>query len=73
MVSIAINVAWFLIGVIALAGILYFAMWVIETFIHPIPSLVKQAVMVIFLLLVFIALLTALTGGGGLVRLPSFR
>lgn len=73
MISIAISVLWFLIGLIVLAGIIYLAMWVIESFIYPIPERVKQGIWVIVLLLALIALLTVLVGGGGSLRLPSFR
>jgi len=73
MVSIAISVLWFLIGLIVLAGIIYLAIWVIESFVHPIPERVKQGVWVIVLLLALIALLTVLVGGGGGLKLPSLK
>lgn len=73
MLAIAINVLWFLIGLIVLAGIIYLAIWVIENFIYPIPERVKQGVWVIVLLLALIALLTALVGGGGTFHLPSIK
>lgn len=73
MISIAIAVLWFLIGLIILAGIVFMAIWVIETFIHPIPERVKQGVWVIVLLLALIALLTVVMGGGGALRMPSLR
>ena len=60
----AINVLWFLIGVIVLAGVIYLAIWVIESFIFPIPEQVKRGIWVIVLLLALIALLTVLVGGG---------
>lgn len=66
MAAIAINILWFLIGLIILAGIVYLAIWVIEQFIIPIPEKVKQGVWVIILLLALIALITALMGGGTL-------
>lgn len=73
MINIAISVLWFLIGLIILSGIIYLAIWVIESFIYPIPERVKQGIWVIVLLLALIALLTVLVGGGGAMRLPSFR
>lgn len=73
MISIAISVLWFLIGLIVLCAIIYLAIWVIEKFVYPIPEKVKQGVWVIVLLLALIALLTMLVGGGGSPRLPSFR
>lgn len=73
MISIAISVLWFLVGLIVLCGIIYLAIWVIESFVTAIPEKVKQGVWVIVLLLALIALLTVLVGGGGSPRLPSFR
>ena len=64
MAAMAINVLWFLIGVIVLAGVIYLAIWVIESFIFPIPEQVKRGIWVIVLLLALIALLTVLVGGG---------
>jgi hypothetical protein len=68
--EIAINVLWFLIGLIVLAGIVYLAIWVIESFIHPIPEKVKQGIWVVVLLLALIFLLGILAGGGGSLRFP---
>jgi hypothetical protein len=73
MVSIAISVLWFLIGLIVLCGIIYLAIWVIESFVTPIPDQIKKGVWVIVLLLALIALLTVLVGGGGGLHLPSLR
>lgn len=73
MVSIAISVLWFLIGLIVLCGIIYLAIWVIESFVTPIPEQIKKGVWVIVLLLALIALLTVLVGGGGSLHLPSLR
>ena len=64
MAAMAINVLWFLIGVIVLAGVIYLAIWVIESFIFPIPEQVKRGIWVIVLLMALIALLTVLVGGG---------
>jgi len=64
MLSIAISILWFLIGLIALCGIIYLAIWVIEQFVTAIPPKVKQGVWVIVLLLALIALITVLAGGG---------
>ena len=69
MLSIAIAVLWFLIGLIILCGIVYLAIYVIDTFAYPIPERVKQGVWVIVLLLALIALITILAGGS----LNSFR
>jgi hypothetical protein len=72
MVAMAISVLWFLIGLIVLCGIVYIAIWVIESFVYPIPEKVKQGVWVIVLLLALIALLSVLVGGGSF-HFPSVR
>ena len=67
MVAMAISVMWFLIGLIVLAGVIYLAIYVIESFIMPIPERVKQGVWVIVLLLALIALISVLVGGGNVM------
>lgn len=64
MAAMAISVLWFLIGLIVLAGVIYLAIWVIESFIFPIPEQVKKGIWVIVLLLALIALISVLVGGG---------
>jgi hypothetical protein len=71
MTAIAINVLWFLIGLIVLAGVVYLALWVIEQFIYPIPEKIKQGIWVVVLLLALIALISAVAGGG--LHMPSIR
>lgn len=74
MISIAIAVLWFLIGFIVICGVIWLAIYVIELMTgRAIPERVKQGVWLIVLLLAIIALLTAVLGGGGSVRMPSFR
>jgi O-antigen ligase len=63
MAGMAIQVLWFLIGLIVLAGVIYLAIWVIESFIWPIPEQVKKGIWVIVLLLALIALISVLIGG----------
>lgn len=65
MAAIAINVLWFLIGLIILCGIVYIAIWVVESFVMPIPEKIKQGIWVIILLLALIFLITAVVSGGG--------
>jgi hypothetical protein len=73
MVGIAISVLWFLIGLIVLCGIIYLAIWVIESFVTPIPEQIKKGVWVIVLLLALIALISVLATGSGGVHLPGLR
>jgi hypothetical protein len=70
MAEIAIGILWFLVGLIILAGIVYLAIWVIESFIYPIPELVKRGIWVIILLIALIYLISVVVGGGHSVRLP---
>jgi heme A synthase len=63
MAGMAINVLWFLIGLIILAGVVYLAIWVIESFILAIPEQIKKGVWVIVLLLALIVLISVLVGG----------
>lgn len=72
MVNIAIQVLWFLVGLIVLCGVVYLVIWVIENFVRPIPEKIKQGIWVIVLLLALIALLTAVLGGGA-PRFPSLK
>jgi hypothetical protein len=62
MAAIAINVLWFLIGLIILCGVIWIVIWVIEQFVMPIPEQIKKGVWVIVLLLALIFLIGALTG-----------
>jgi hypothetical protein len=73
MISIAISVLWFLIGLIILCGVIYLVIWVVEQFVMPIPPQIKKGVWVIVLLLALIALITALAGGGGIHSFNPFR
>ena len=73
MVGIAISVLWFLVGLTIICGVIYLAIWVIESFVTPIPERVKQEILGIVLLIALIALISAIAGGGSGFRVPSFR
>jgi hypothetical protein len=63
MAAMAIQVLWFLIGLIVLCGVIWLAIWVVEQFIMPIPDQIKKGIWVIVLLLALIALISVLVGG----------
>jgi hypothetical protein len=65
MTGIAIALLWALIGAICLAGVIYLVIYGVENFITPIPEKIKQGIWFIFLILIVIYVLIALTGGGG--------
>jgi len=65
----AISVLWLLIGVVVLCGIIWLALYVIQTMLEvQIPPRIVQAIWLVVMLLVLIAILTILAGGsfGGL-------
>jgi len=64
MVSLAISILWFAIGVIVLLACVWLAMYAIEIF-TPIPERIKQLVWVVILILILIGALTLLNGGMG--------
>ncbi len=65
MAALAINLLWFLIGAIILAGVIYLVLYGINNFITQIPPKVEQGIWFIYLLLLIIYLIMALTGTGG--------
>lgn len=70
LVSLAISVLWFLIGLIIILGIVWLALYVVRMFVS-IPAMVEKAIWVVVLILILIALLSIVSGGGGGLR--SFR
>jgi hypothetical protein len=71
MLAMAIQVLWFLIGVIVFCGVVALVIYGIELFIQPLPGRLKQGIWFIVLVLVLIAILTILAGGG--IHSLSFR
>lgn len=70
LISLAISVLYFLIGLIIILGIVWLALYVVRMFV-PIPPMVEKAIWVVVLILILIALLSIVSGGGGGLR--SFR
>lgn len=65
MAGIAVSLLWLLIGAICLAGVIYLLFYGVENFITPIPERLKQGIWFIFLILIIIYVIIALTGSGG--------
>lgn len=72
MLGLAISLLWMLIYAIILCGVIWLVIYGIETFIRPIPERLKQGIWFIVLVLIIIAILSALAGGGSF-HAPSFR
>ena len=72
MIQLAISILWLLIGVIVLLGVVWLALYVVKMF-AGIPQRIEQAIWAIVLILCLIGVLTLLAGGGGSLRVPSFR
>jgi hypothetical protein len=64
MIALAIQVLWLLIGIICLAGVIWLVLYGIKTFVTPIPARLEQGIWFIVLLLIIIAALGILAGGG---------
>ncbi len=75
MIGMAISVLWLLLGVVVLCAVIWFALYVIQQVLGiAIPERVVQAIWLVVLILVVIAILTILAGGtiGGM-SLHSLR
>jgi bacteriorhodopsin len=71
MISIAIQLLWILIGVIVICAVVYFVFWVLRSVMEiPVPPRIEQAVWLIILILVVIALLTLIAGGDASIHFP---
>jgi hypothetical protein len=64
MIALAIQILWLLIGIICLAGVVWLVLYGIKTFVTPIPARLEQGIWFIVLLLIIIAALGLLAGGG---------
>jgi hypothetical protein len=73
MVALAISLLWVLIGIICLAGVIWLVLYGIKTFVTPIPVRLEQGIWFIVLILLVIAILGTLAGGGGGLHVPSLR
>jgi hypothetical protein len=69
MIGLAINILWFLIGLIVLLGIVWLALYVVKLFM-PIPDKIELAIWCIIFILCLIGALTLLSGSGGNVHFP---
>jgi hypothetical protein len=63
MISLAISILWFALGVLILGAIVWVALWAVKQFL-PVPAVVEKVVWAAFLILVLIYLLMAIQGGG---------
>lgn len=68
MLAMAINLCWLLIYAICFAGVIWLVIYGIKQFIYDIPAKVEQGIWFIAFLIVVIAVLTMLAGGGSVPR-----
>ena len=71
MIGLAIQILWLLIGVIVLLGVLWLVFYALGIFGVVVPDNIRNGIYVIVLILIIIAGLTLLAGGG--LHAPSFR
>jgi hypothetical protein len=73
MIALAISILWLLIGVLCLLGVVWLVFYALDTFGMVIPENIKRGIYVIILILIVIAGLTLIAGGGGSLQVPHFR
>jgi len=75
MIGMAISVLWLLLGVVILCAVIWFALYVVQSVLGiPIPERVVQAIWLVVLILVVIAILTIVAGGSiGGMSMHSLR
>jgi hypothetical protein len=71
MLTLAINILWFLVFLCILVGIGWVILWVLGQLGIPVPPMVVKIALLIIALLCLIWFLTMLVGGGGMV--PMLR
>lgn len=72
MIQLAINILWFLLGLIALLGVVWLALHVVKMF-APVPDRIEQMVWAIVLILCLIGALSLLASGGAGIQLPHIH
>lgn len=68
MINLAIDILWFLIGVIVLGGVVWIALYILHSVFAALPPMLDRIVWGVFAILCLIYVLLILTGGA-----PSFR
>ena len=62
--GIILGILWCLFWCIILAGVVWFVLYGIKTFIWGIPAKLEQGIWFLFILLCIIAVITVFAGGG---------
>jgi hypothetical protein len=68
MIGLAIEILWFIIGVIILGGVVYIALYVLHQVFANLPPIIDRVVWGVFGILCLIYVLMLITG-----QAPSFR
>lgn len=63
LISLAISILWLAIGIIIILGVIYGVLYALKLFM-TIPDKIEKAIWVICFILIAIAVLTLLAGGG---------
>jgi hypothetical protein len=72
MITIAINILWFLIFLCILVGIGWLVIWVLGQLGIPVPPMVMKIALLVIGLLCLIWFLSMIAGGGGMMT-PMWR
>jgi hypothetical membrane protein len=70
MIDIAIAFLWLLVGIVVLLGVAWLFFYVLEVMGVAVPERLKQGVYLIVIILIVIYALTIIAGGA---RMPTFR
>jgi hypothetical protein len=72
MLSVALAIIYFLIGVCVIFGLYHLILWVFGQIGVPVPAMAVKVVMVILVLVAIAWLIMALFGGGGFSEMSVF-
>jgi len=67
LINLAIDILWLALGILILGAIVWVALWAVKQ-VLPVPATVEKVVWAVFLILVLIAVLSMIAGGGGALR-----
>lgn len=70
MIDLAISILWLLLGVIILLGVLWLVFYALNLFGVVIPDTIKKGIYVVVLILIIIAALSMIAGGGARIPHP---
>jgi hypothetical protein len=65
LISLSIDILWLALGIIILCGIIWVALWGVKQIV-AVPQPIERVIWAVVIILILIAILSMLAGGGGL-------